>query len=439
MKLHFMRVSAPLVCALAWSVPPALAQSADQAAAVPAPAAPATPTIAGWGELVDSLRDLPAQMLARLPESMQRDPQVQQEVGRLMLEALASSALDAIGGDGDHPSFMPTIGQTLNVGQPNADTVYLMARLTPGGTYRLRGQRGSLRIAVIGQVGPNMGEVGTKSTHVGAINSYDDLNSLHVDRRGRFDVLLSPVRPAGYQGDWWPLDPSANRLLLRLVNSDWGRERDPTIAIERVDAPATRPRASAADLEQRLRRLPKATAAIATLFVGHVEALRQEGYVNRLKVLDVSQQGGLTGQFYYEGAYDLGDDEALLVEAKVPARCVYRSVVLTNDLYETTDWYDNHSSLNGSQARPDKDSVLRVVVSARDPGVPNWLDTAGYPQGLIQGRWTYCSEHPIPTVRKLSLDEVRRNLPPETGTVTPEQRDREIRARRSLLQQRSLW
>jgi hypothetical protein len=45
----------------------------------------ALPAVAGWGEFVDGLRVLPARMLARLPPSMQNDPQVQQEVARLAL------------------------------------------------------------------------------------------------------------------------------------------------------------------------------------------------------------------------------------------------------------------------------------------------------------------------------------------------------------------
>jgi len=54
----------------------------------------------------------------------------------------------------------------------------------------------------------------------------------------------------------------------------------------------------------------------------------------------------------------------------------------------------------------EKDGVLRIVVSARDPGVPNWIDTAGYSRGLIQGRWTDCESQPIPTVRKVPLADV---------------------------------
>jgi len=72
-------------------------------------------------------------------------------------------------------------------------------------------------------------------------------------------------------------------------------------------------------------------------------------------------------------------DEALILEAKVPARCTYWSVILTNEIYETTDWYNHQGSLNGSQLRVDDDGIIRVVISAKDPGVPNWLDTAGYP------------------------------------------------------------
>ena len=378
-------------------------------------------------------------MLAKLPEAMRNDPQVQQEVGRLILESLAYSAIDAIGGDGDHPVFLPASGPTLNIGQPNADTVYRIARITPGGTYRLRGVRGSLRIASIGQVGPTPGEPGATSAHPGPTRSYHDINALQVDAQGRFDVLLSLARSAGQQGDWWQLLPTTNKLLLRMVSSDWNHDKDLTLSIERLDVPVHKPRPSAADLEQRLRQLPGATAFMATLFVDHVETLRQQGYVNTLKVFDVSQMGGLEGQFYYEGAYDLGEDDALIVEAKVPTNCAYRSLILTNELFETTDWYNNHSSLNDSQAKPDEDGVLRIVVSAKDPGVPNWLDIAGYPRGVVQGRWTNCDSQPVPSVRKVAFAQLRSLLPSVTPVVTLPQREAIIRQRRLTLQQRPLW
>ena len=267
--------------------------------------------------------------------------------------------------------------------------------------------------------------------------AYDDFKTLHA-ADGRFDVLLSPARPAGYTGDWWRLDPQAMLLMIRLVSSDWAHEQDPSIAIERVDAPLIeRQRPTAAALEARLERLAAITANSALVFVDHVEALRREGYINKLKVFDVSHLSGLAGQFYYEGAFDLQPDEALIVQVKVPAHCTYSSLILTNDIYQTLDWYDNESSLNDSQVRVDRDGMLRVVISAQDPGVPNWLDTAGHGSGAIQGRWTECGSNPVPTITKHKLADIRGALPAETPMVTPAMRDQIVRQRHAALQQRA--
>jgi hypothetical protein len=395
----------------------------------------AEPAIAGWDGFVNGLRDLAPAMVAKLPARLRGDAQVRQELGRLMLEALATCALTAISADGDHPVFLPGPDVTLNVFQPNADTTYRTAFITPGGTYRLRGEAGSLRITRIGEVLSSPQDGGKLS----AMLAYHDITALHRDAQGRFDVVLSPVRPAGYGGDWWQLDPRATMLLLRQVGYDWGHERDPTISIERLDAPVARPRPSAAALQARLEKLTAATAATALAFVDHVEGLRRDGFLNRLHVFDVSKMGGLVGQFYYEGAYELKPDEALLVETTVPKGCVYSSIILTNDIYETTDWYNNESSLNGAQARVDRDGVLRVVVAGRDPGVPNWLDTAGYASGAVQGRWTGCARTPVPSARVVKLAQVRRLVPAQTPVVTPAERERMVRERRAVLQQRPLW
>jgi hypothetical protein len=393
------------------------------------------PPFPAWDSFTEELRQLGNQMMAKLPERLRGDPQVQQEAGRLLLEALAARTIEAISADGNHPVFLPSLNVTLNVYQPNADTTYRSAVITPGGTYRLRGEAGSLRILKLGQFGPTPDKA---STGISAF-AYNDFNALQHDAAGRFDVILSPTRPAGYAGDWWQLAPTASSLLLRQVDLDWANERDPRISIERLDKPAERRRPDAAELEHRLRGLATSVGNTAFFLVDHVETLRRQGYVNRLKEFDVSHLGGLVGQFYYEGGYELSPDEALIVEAKVPDRCSYWSLILTNEIYETTDWYNNQSSLNGAQARVDHDGILRVVVSAKDPGVPNWLDTAGYASGAIQGRWTECSANPIPAVRKVPFRDVRASLPADTSSVTPAQREQALRDRRSQVQQRPLW
>jgi hypothetical protein len=86
-----------------------------------------------------------------------------------------------------------------------------------------------------------------------------------------------------------------------------------------------------------------------------------------------------------------------------------------------------------------RDGVLRIVVSAQDPGIPNWLDTAGYPRGVVQGRWIGCESPPVPSTRKLAFEALRTLLPAGTPRVTPTQREAAIRERRATLQQRPLW
>lgn len=406
------------------------------AAAEPAAPVSSSGSVPGWSEFLDGLRDLPDRVLAKLPEDQRNDPQVRAEVGRLALSAVTAATIDALVSDPDHPVFIPQLNNYMTMGQPNADTNYRAATIAPGGTYRLRGLRGSMNQARIMETAPPSAQAASAPARSRPVH---DFNMLKVDAEGRYDVILSPVRPEGYTGDWWQLDPATNSLLVRMVGSEWGKEREPTLSIERLDIPATRPRPPARVLEAKLRSIPASADFSALVLIDRPRQVREEGFVNKLKAVDFAKLGGLAGQFYYEGAYDLKDNEALIIETPVPDKCTYHSLILTNDIYETTDWYNNLSSLNGSQATIDKDNVLRVVVSAKDPGIANWLDTAGYPSGMIQGRWMECSTPPVPAVRKVPLAQVRAALPKGTATVSPEQREQQVRDRRATLQQRPLW
>jgi len=395
-------------------------------------------SLESWDRFTRDLNALGHQMMANLPERLHGDPQIEQELGRILLQALASKTIDALASDADHPVFVPWINGALNVFQPNADTIYKIATVSPEGVYRLRGKQGALNLFKIGQFGSPTPEEAGAGAPVTPI-AYNDFNALSVDEDGRYDVILSSEKPAGHTGDWWHLDPRTVRLWVRQVAYDWSKEVDPTISIERLDVPVTRPRPSAAALEERLLAIPGLTGNMASYFLSHVEELRDNGYINKLKEFDLTQLGAFQGQFYYEGSYELADDEALIVTAKVPEVCHYWSVILTNELFETTDWTNNHSSLNGSQARVDSDGYVRFVVAAKDPGVANWLDTAGYPIGVVQGRWTDCDSSPVPDAEKVAFSDIRQHLRAEVEEVTPPQREHIIRERRAQFNQRPLW
>lgn len=388
-----------------------------------------------WEKLIDGLRPLGEAMRRRVPERLRGDPQVMAESMRLLLSGLARASSDALVGDRRHPMFVPELNIAQNIFQPNADTIYKSCLIEKGGSYIIRGDRGTVRMVILAQMGPDTLRTGKHHPLLGQID-FDDLS---VDADGHFEVVISPERPAGHSGDWRPLDPLCEKFMVRIVGCDWGDEREPRFGIARLDVDEAKGRPCADALQHAFAEMPGIAGVCALAFPTHVEELRDEGYLNAFKIFDVSQMSGLAGQFYYEGVYELTDDEALITEVKVPDRYRYWSIILTNELYETTDWYNNQASLNDRQGVVDSDGVFRVVISARDPGVHNWLDTSGYGAGAIQGRWFEASEKPMPTIRKVKLEEVLDHLPDDTRRVTPEERTDALRNRRITAQMRTIW
>lgn len=389
-----------------------------------------------WEELLDQLRPLGQQMRDRIPPRLRSDPHVMQEAMRLLLSGVLRTATDAIMHDRSHPIFVPELNICQNIFQPNADTIYKSALIEKGGSYRIRGDRGTTRMMILAQLGPDTLRTGQHHPAQQA----NDFDELHIGADGQFDVILSPERPAGHSGDWWELKPGTEKLMIRIVGCDWGIEREPRFGIVRLDAEkAAKGRPTLAELAHRFAEIPRTTATCALAFPDKVQKLRDEGLINTLKVVDFTQMTGLDRQSYYEGAYDLADDEALITEVKIPQQVGYWSLILTNELYETTDWYHNQSSLNAAQAVVDGDGYFRAVISAGDPGVHNWLDTSGYASGAVQGRWFNTDERPTPTMKKVKLADVRAHLPADTVLVTPEARAEALRERTLRAHARIIW
>jgi len=135
------------------------------------------------------------------------------------------------------------------------------------------------------------------------------------------------------------------------------------------------------------------------------------------------------------GSFDLADDEVLLIEV-TPPDALYWSVSLGTYWWETIDYANHQSSLNGHQAVVDDDGVFRAVVSHADPGVANWLDTAGHGQGPMIFRWLRADGAPVPTTAVVPLAGLRTVLPPGTARVGPDARRAAIEARRAGVRKR---
>lgn len=362
------------------------------------------------------------------------DPQARAEAHRLLFAAIATG-YQTVFADPDSPDFVPSVSSVLNTVGVNPDFIYGAARIDSNGVYRLSGIRGDGVFVLLDLVAGGLGPMEELGPSVGTI----DLDACTLGPGGAFDILLGGERPQDHAGDWFALDPRAVTIGLRHAYYDWGKGQDLRIAIERVDRPSRALPMPAEEIERRLGHLADFAARYAGFALGYGERLRAQGFVNRLQYDDWAGRGGVAGQHYYQGIFQLLPGDAMIVETALPDAVRYWNIQLNDPLWNTIDWIDHQSSLNAHQAVLDSDGRFRAVIALDDPGVPNWLDPAGRQEGSLMLRWTGASSGPEPTLKIVPAADIRSHLPADTGIVTAQQRGELLRKRRQGAQWRKRW
>jgi hypothetical protein len=74
--------------------------------------------------------------------------------------------------------------------------------------------------------------------------------------------------------------------------------------------------------------------------------------------------------------------------------------------------------------------VFRAVISQRDPGIANWLDTTGATQGCITYRWNQADSNPVPTLELVAFDDLAARLDDRWAPITQDERSEVLRLRR---------
>lgn len=385
-------------------------------------------TPSGFAAVLEGLAGVHQRLSAHLTGQDHHDD----ELTVAMLGGLMSSYLARVCSDPMHPAFLPGAGYHQRMGMPNPDTVYLTAAIDGAGTYRLTGDRGTAPdVSLMPMGGPTAAGLKTYL----AIN----LRSFDVDADGRLDLVLSAQRPEGHTGEWCEIATDVRSLMLRSVSDDWGQHRDPVLAITRLDCPSRRERPAADALAASLAGLVPMVEGTLAFGMRKVAALRTGGFVNMVTTVDYSAGGGLAGQWYHEGVFELASGQALVVEADLRGGVDTMSLALTDALGCTLDWANAQTSLNRNQAHMDADGILRFVLSGEDPGVANWLDTMGHAVGVMQFRWTGSPEVPRLSFRLAHVEEVLSGLPPGTCCVSRGEREAILRKRAASAQQRVYW
>jgi len=300
-----------------------------------------------------------------------------------------------------------------------------------------------------------------------------DSRTLAVEADGAFEILLAPERPTGYAGNFIAthrrakhpppdapdagLDRYATVMSGRQLFYDWEREDPVPLTLMQQGAagdhpPPYDPITAAAQL-RRMGALVRGQMHFWNQFYtllletyGKRDGAPGERFMPRNDFNAVNAASGATGggqstNLYAGGVYELGPDEALVVESRIRSTPEYVGFVLTNLWGESHDFANHQCSLNGFQAEWDGDGVLRWVIAHRDPGVPNWLDTTGHPEGFMSPRWTYSAtppqEHwPAIAAKKVPFGTIRDHLPAGVRLVTPAERAERIRVRQEHVRRR---
>ena len=378
-----------------------------------------------WRGLLNML--LPAAEIHQLL-SDPSDKRLQRELYRFVMESLVQAYQLRLAMDRDFPLWIDMLNFPLATVGANPDTVYKTTVFDDQGVYRLWGKRGGSR-----QFAVQISEAITGGPVEGIAKELHTFNvdDLTLGVNGEFEVMLSPQRPTGWGGDWWPLKPGAGFGMVRIVSYDWENEECGTIHIERLNPATARPvRPSGDALLAELEGSVKFAVGSARVWADYVARMRRNNVVNRFEMNSFGEVGGWGQQVYWQGFHDIRADEALVIEIEVPEVCPYWNLQITDEFWRPMDYFNSISSINGFQAKPAANGKVYAVIAEHDPGVSNWLDTGGYNRGAMLGRWNGADTSPMPAIVKTPLAELRRHLPTDTPQITPAQRGEQIAALR---------
>lgn len=365
--------------------------------------------------------------------------------------------------DPDFPYFRRAIQPVDKATIDNADALYLSASINGDNSYRVRGRLVApkapqyLIFEAHTAYAGDSGSLAELSPTERAITGSLDSTDLVVADDGKFEILIAPQRPVDYTGNFIASREEtkvARFLIVRMLFGDWENEASPDLQIVRIgQAGAHPPPIDPVGAATKMRRVGEIVANQMKFWNefydvvleahgdrnGDGRTFMPHNGLNEPARANLATGGGQCTNVYSGGMFDLGPDDALLIEVDVPVQPSYTGFHLGNLWGESLDYANHVTSLNGFQVQPDSDGMTRYVVAHTDPGVPNWLDTTGHQRGFMTVRWTYPEspdELPKVNVSKLPLTDVRHHLPASTRVVSPDDRKEQIRIRQDHVQRR---
>jgi len=344
-----------------------------------------TPSAQALAELRDAIADIESRLRAEW--RLASDDEVA-EGRRAILHHLHHGIEAWLDADPARPVFKRFVTPEKKLLGDNPDAIYYTTAIDPAGSYRIRGNLAGATYTSFTVENGSAG--GANATGLGAT-----LNDTQFEAAadGSYEIIASATEQPG---NWLELGPEAGSVTTRHYY-----EREQSIALDRLHHvpiaiepladPGPAPRPSDASIARGIRRVTRfLTGTLAPPNPGL--ALPWVSTVpNRFNPPAPDDGNDAIGfaavdNVYAMAPFVLKPDEALVMTGRFP-KCRFANVVLWNRFIQTFDYTRRRTSLNRKQVAPEDDGGFRIVVAARDPGVPNWMDTAGHAIGTIFWRF----------------------------------------------------
>lgn len=300
--------------------------------------------------------------------------------------------------DPRRPWFHRWLSPTKKLLGDNPDAVYYGCVVDPAYSYRIRGNTmDAVYTSFTVERGVENGQLSQ-----GLTATLND-GEFEVKPDGSFEIIAS-AQPQ--EKNWLKLEPGAGGITTRHY---WELDRqiaaDPTfhvpLWIEPIDDPGPGPLMDDARIAAGVRRVINFLRGATIDFPEIPDEIKPAWISSEVnKFFNGDNDNELIGYSakdidYRQTLYDLKPDEALVMRGRFP-RCRMGNVVIWNEQLQTPPYIGRNVSLNRRQVRYLADGSFEIVLAHRDPGVPNWIDTAGQQTGMIFWRFLLPEEEVPP-------------------------------------------
>jgi len=318
----------------------------------------------------------------------------------------------------------------------NPDNIYRLAAVRGSDAYTLTGKvekhRPAFFVFQLADYPVGVGWVKSNGRDNSAFVTLTS-NDLKIAEDGSFTISID-TSPAGGRSNHIQLPYDGLFMLgVRDALTDWTQIPN-TVSLK---------------TSEPIRLSPKSDDEIANAAIKHLP-----GFVSFILDFDDSYNGppptnsftpvyGRVGGWGYASVapFHLGDDEALIVVVSEGDADYFG--IQTSDAWMLTPSSSDHLvSRNAVQSVANANGTRTFIVSPQDPGLSNWVGTAGLHEGWVQIRWqgmpANTTGHDLfRSARVVKMTELKSISDRDPAQISAEQRKLEMNERRKQWQLRS--